>query len=355
MLFIEKIKFNNFRCFKFNEVQFKKGINVLIGDNGVGKTSVVEGISYFCLGKSFKSAKDKQVLHTNESFFNIIISSFSEKEDKTVISFDGEHKKIKQNEYFFKSLSDFVKNKIVTFSPDDLYIIKGSPIDRRRFLDIFISQQDNQYLKILKEYKKILKTRNELLKNSEEKQIDEILFDILSEKLFSVGMEVIKFREKYIKLLSEIIEKESYELSLGLESVKLEYKPNINACEYKKNSQRIKNVDLLAKTTTVGPHRDEIDILINNELAIEKASQGQIRTAVLAIKIAEYTLYKEKTENIIVCLDDVLSELDTKRQEKLLESINKGNQIFITAANLGGIPETALKNANIIKIERKGE
>ena len=127
MLFIKKIKFNNFRCFKFKEIEFKTGINVLVGDNGVGKTSVVEGISYFCLGKSFKSAKDKQVLYTNESFFNIIISSNTEKEEKTVISFDGEHKKIKQNEYFYKSLSDFVgKNKIVTFSPDDLSIINTS-------------------------------------------------------------------------------------------------------------------------------------------------------------------------------------------------------------------------------------
>ena len=88
MLFIKKIKFNNFRCFKFKEIEFKTGINVLVGDNGVGKTSVVEGISYFCLGKSFKSAKDKQVLYTNESFFNIIISSNTEKEEKTVITID---------------------------------------------------------------------------------------------------------------------------------------------------------------------------------------------------------------------------------------------------------------------------
>ena len=174
-------------------------------------------------------------------------------------------------------------------------------------------------------------------------------------KLVTIGIEVIKLREKYIKLLSEIVKKESYELSLGSEIVELKYKPDITIEEYKNKIKKNQNIDLLAKTTTVGPHRDEVVILINQELAIEKASQGQIRTAVLAMKIAEYTLYKEKTDNIIVCLDDVLSELDIKRQEKLLNSVNKGNQIFITAANLGGIPENALENANIIKIERKGE
>ena len=159
MLYIKTVKLNNFRCFKSKNLEFKPNVNILIGDNGCGKTSVVEGVSYLCLGKSFKSAKDKDVLSVNESYFNIISEIISDNEEnKVVISYDGNNKRVKNGEVVCKTLSEYVgKYKLIAFSPDDLSIIKGGPSNRRRFIDLFISQCDNRYLKLLVEYKKILK------------------------------------------------------------------------------------------------------------------------------------------------------------------------------------------------------
>lgn len=357
MFYIKNIKFNNFRCIISGDFSFEKGINILVGDNGAGKTSVIEGITYFCLGKSFKQVKDKEVLHTGKPYFNIVIQSFNDlEEERTIISYDGTHKKIKNNEYICKSLSEFVgKYAVVTFCPDDLYIIKGNPAERRRFLDILISQIDNNYLKSLQEYKKILKIRNEILKQNENKPMDELMFEILTSKLVLEGKKIIEYRKKYINLLNNYIKNESKRLSLGKEEVKLEYCPNVNCDDYEKTAKILARTDVFAKTTTFGPHRDDIEIYINGNKASVFASQGQIRTAVLAIKIAEYMLYKEENDKILVCLDDVLSELDIKRQQELIKTINKGDQVFITTTNLNGLPEEVKKYSNIINIERKGE
>ena len=161
MFYVKKVKLNNFRCFLNTEYSFEPNINILIGNNGCGKTSIVEGISYLCLGKSFRNAKDKDVINFNSSYFNIIseiINGVSE--NKVIIGYDGVNKKVNYDNYVCKTLSEFVgKHKLVSFSPDDIEVIKGSPSKRRRFIDVFISQCDNRYLKILVEYKKILKIR----------------------------------------------------------------------------------------------------------------------------------------------------------------------------------------------------
>jgi len=221
MIYIKNIKFNNFRCFSSKMFNFSPNINILTGNNGCGKTSVVEGISYLCLGKSFRGAKDKDVLMFNSVYFNIISDIEQENTlERVVISYDGVNKRVKQGEIVYKTLSEYVgKYKLISFSPDDLDVIKGTPSIRRRFIDLFISQCDNNYLKVLVEYKKVLKMRNEFLKNIVNQQYDKILFDVLNENIIKYGKLIINIRAKYINLLNLYIKNISNELSNNKETV----------------------------------------------------------------------------------------------------------------------------------------
>ena len=236
MISVKNIKFNNFRCFSSKTFVFDSEINILTGNNGCGKTSIVEGISYLCLGKSFRGAKDRDVLKLNSDYFNIISEIDDQNNiEKVVISYDGVNKRVKYGEIICKTLSEYVgKYKLVSFSPDDLDVVKGSPAIRRRFIDLFISQCDNNYLKVLVEYKKVLKMRNEFLKNINNQQYDKILFDVINENIIKYGKIIIDTRAKYINLLNVYVKNISKELSNNKEEVDIVYNPNVNINYYEK-------------------------------------------------------------------------------------------------------------------------
>lgn len=352
MFYIKNLKLNNFRCFKSIEFNFSPNINMLIGLNGVGKTSVVEGISYLCLGKSFKNAKDKDVLRNEAEYFNIISTIYSNDDERIVIGYDGQHKRIKKGEKICKTLSEHVgEYKLISFSPDDLYIIKGAPAERRQFLDTFISQIDTLYLKTLSEYKKILKIRNEFLKNIIDNNYDKVMFDIINQKLIANGKKVVELREKYISILKNKIKLVSNDLFHKEMNIEIEYIPDVSLVNYEKEISECVNIDLLSKITTKGPQKDDICIYINNKHANTFSSQGQIRIAVLSMKLAVYEIFKEIDDNIIIVLDDVLSELDKNKQIYLLNYVKKVGQIFITTTDIDKIPEDVKENSNIIEIK----
>jgi len=356
MIYIKNIKFNNFRCFSSKMFNFSPNINILTGNNGCGKTSVVEGISYLCLGKSFRGAKDKDVLMFNSVYFNIISDIEQENTlERVVISYDGVNKRVKQGEIVYKTLSEYVgKYKLISFSPDDLDVIKGTPSIRRRFIDLFISQCDNNYLKVLVEYKKVLKMRNEFLKNIVNQQYDKILFDVLNENIIKYGKLIINIRAKYINLLNLYIKNISNELSNNKETVNISYNPNVNEDYYEKMIINNINLDINTHITNYGPHRDDYIIDIFDKDASVYASQGQCRLAVLSVKLSMYEAFLKNNSNIIIVLDDVFSELDTNRQKYLLEYINKTGQVFITTTDIDKLPKDLVDNSNIIEI-REGE
>lgn len=355
MFYIKDLKFNNFRCFKSQSFAFRPNINILVGDNGSGKTTIVEGISYLCLGKSFKNAKDKDVLRFNEDYFNIISNIYEESEEKLIISYDGKQKKIKSKEFVYKTLSEHVgKYKLISFCPDDLDIIKGSPSNRRSLLDVFISQYDNKYLKALVEYKKILKIRNEFLKSIENNTFDKIMFDVITSKLIETGEVIIKLREKYIGVLNERIKEVSKLLINDNKTVEITYLSDVNRENYKETIISSQKIDILSKTTTRGPQKDDLLIKYDNNDASAFASQGQIRVSVLAIKLAMFELFSYINSNVIMILDDVFSELDTKRQIYLMEYIKKVGQVFITTTEINKLPSNLINESNVIEI-KEGE
>lgn len=355
MFYVKSIKINNFRCFDEKKIEFKPGINIIVGANGTGKTSIVEAISYIGLGKSFKKAKDKDVLKFNKPYFNIICALASDNDEKLVISYDGQNKKIKKEEELYKTLSEFVGlYKVVTFCPDDLDIIKGYPADRRHFLDIFISQCDNRYLKLLVEYKKILKSRNEFLKNVVDNVYDNVLYDILTDKLIEYGKEIIKLRSIYVKELNNIVNKISKTLTDTKEETIITYNPNTKYEDYEKTIKSNMKLDLLTKGTNFGPQKDDLVITINGKYANTYGSQGQIRSAVLSLKLSIYEIFKNNTKDVLVILDDVLSELDLHRQIDLLNYIKDSSQVFITSTDVNEIPNDIINESNVIAI-KEGE
>lgn len=349
MTYVKSLKLNNFRCFKSILLEFKPNINILIGNNGCGKTSIVEAISYLCLGKSFKNIKDKDVLKINEEFFNIISVIVGKEESRIVVGYDGKQKRIRNGEIIYKSLSEHVgKYKLLSFCPDDLDIIKGNPNNRRRFIDIFISQCDSLYLKTLAEYKKVLKMRNEFLKNIVNNQYDKVYFDVLNERFVKSAEIIINIRKKYFDLLNKYINVVSSSLINSAISIKLVYEPDvIDINDIKKAC----SIDLSSGVSTRGPQKDDFKVLFNDKNAITFASQGQIRLCVLTMKLAIYEMFRENDDNIFIILDDVFSELDKEKQVFLMNYIKNVGQVFITTTEIDKIPKQLIDESNIIEMK----
>ena len=359
MFYLKKLKLTNFRCYTQIEQEFSPTKNIIIGENAIGKTSLVEAIYFLCFGKSFREAKDIDIIKTNAEFYNIkgeFVDEIKKANDNVIIGYDKKCKKIQKNQNIYKNLSEYVGYfKSIIFSPDDLSFIKGGPIERRKFLDANISQLDSKYLKNLIEYKKILKQRNEFLKNSTLENYNKDLLTILNTSLVERAKIIIKAREELINKLNPYVKNNSLKISLGQEIVEMKYKPNTEVVNLEKNINAREKHDLFMQTTTVGPHRDDIEILINRQDAAIYGSQGQIKTAILAIKLGLTEFIKENDNKILIILDDVFSELDIDRQIALLLMINLGNQVFITTTDLNSIPLEVVGESKIIKLGKEGQ
>lgn len=359
MFAIKNIKLNNFRSYNNKMYEFSDKINVLYGANAVGKTSVLEAIAYLGLCKSFRGAKDKDVIKNDQSFF-FVKGEFSfenEIKDEIIISFDGKDKKIKKNNYFFQKVSDFFGYfNVVTFEPVDLNLVKGGPIERRKFLDVNISQYNKEYMVSIMRFNKILKKRNEFLKSIEELTACNVEYlDSIDELFAKEAIRVIENREKFVKELNEEIKRTSFELSLGNEEVSVEYKPSEKVENFVKNLKNKRKYDMISQSTSLGPHRDDVLVRINGKEAENYASQGQIRTAVIALKLGLATYLRKYNEKQIILLDDVFSELDKDRQNRLLELLNGKSQIFITTTSVSNINEEIKKQSKLIEVTKENE
>ena len=357
MFYLDKLKMVNFRCYDKSEFQFHPGINLIVGFNAVGKTSLVEAIHCLGFGRSFKTTKDVDLIKKGAAFYNIK-GEFINKETRNeiLLAYDAKDKRIKNNEKIYKSISEYLGFfNTVVFSPDDLELIKGGPAIRRRFIDINLGQINKHYLYSLIKYKQILKERNQFLKTADGKDHDEALLAILTEGLIAASKNVVLDRNTFIEALNKVISKYSLKLSNNKERVELGYKPNASVDNLWKSAKEHASYDLLMQTTTWGPSRDEVVILVNGEMASIYSSQGQIRTACLAIKLGLAELFNQYNDKIIIILDDVFSELDTNRQNELLKLLNKTKQIFITTTSIDNLSVDVLNNSKTIEITRRRE
>jgi len=331
-MWIKNIKIKNFRNYDQEEINLEKNINIFYGKNAQGKTNIIEAIFLCSLGKSFRAKKDNEMIKLNEE--NAIVEIEYEKSDRDgKIKIEiGNKKNIYLNGIKIKKLSELLGNlNIVIFTPDDINILKGGPQNRRRFLDIMISQLRPNYMHILNLYLKTIEQRNKYLRQIKEEHKDENLLEIWDEKLAEYAVKIYEYRKEFIEKIIKKINIIHKNITNGEEQIELEY---ITECDNKEKYLQLlkerRKLDIIKGFTTKGIHRDDFVIYINKKEIKIFGSQGQNRTAMLSLKLAELqVIYDEIGEYPILLLDDFMSELDRTRRKNFLENI-EGTQVIIT-------------------------
>ena len=346
-MWINNIKISNFRNYNKLEVELNKGINVLYGENAQGKTNIIEAIFLCSIGKSFRTSKDKELIKFDEE--NAIVEIDFQKSDRdgNILINIGNRKNIFVNKIKIKKLSELLGNiNVVIFTPDDINILKGGPQNRRKFLDVMISQLRPRYMHLCSLYQKTLDERNTYLKNSENYNYD--LLDIYDEKLVEYGCEIYKYRNEFIEKIKNKIVKIHKNITNDKEKIEIKYTSNCeDKNEYLKILKERRKLDFIKGYTTKGVHRDDFQIFLNDLPVDIYGSQGQHRTSVLSLKLAELqVIYDEIGENPILLLDDFMSELDEFRRTSFLENI-KDTQVIITCTDKIELKENGVKMFNI--------
>ena len=345
---IESLELSNYRNYKNLYMDYSPKTNLLFGNNAQGKTNILEAIYICAAGRSHRGSKDKEEIKFGEDEAHIKINI-----NKNNINYridihlkKNRPKGIAINGIPIKKTSELLGIfNVVFFSPEDLSIIKNGPSERRRFLDMELCQLNSLYVHSLICYNKILIQRNKLLKDFNFIKESKETLDILDIQLIKYGKEIIRYREVFIDELKNIIKKISKDIS-G-EYININYEKNIEIDEYEKKLKDKRNEELKLKMTLIGPHRDDIRFSIDGVDIRKFGSQGQQRTAALSLKLSEIELVKEKVKDTpVLLLDDVLSELDKKRQSKLLEYIGD-IQTVITCT---GLEDFINSNLDIDKI-----
>ena len=326
---IKKLFLQNFRNYESEEFSFSDGLNVLFGKNGQGKTNCAEAVFYLCTGASLRIRHDKQLIKIGAEYAKILAEAENRYGKVTIEAIIFENKReLRVNGMKINKNADLMGHvNSVFFSPGELRLIQDGPDERRRFMNISISQTSSAYYTALLRYNKILDQRNTLLKNHDTSLILDTL-PVWDEQLCRYAAIIVKKRAEFIEKLAPFAKEFHSFLTDGEEElvIKPERKYEGDEAEIAKTlMRRLGNnyeKDLRLGFTTVGPHRDDLDVMINGTDAKSYASQGQMRTAALALKLSEVQIFKELSgEYPILILDDVMSELDLKRRKKLLKCI----------------------------------
>ena len=336
-MIIKSIELADYRNYESLTLQFDKGTNILYGDNAQGKTNILEAIFVSATTKSHKGSKDKEIVNFKKEEAHI--RTYIEKEGiETRVDMhlrNSKSKGIAIDGQKLKKAADLLGLcNVVFFSPEDLGIIKNGPSERRRFVDMELCQLDNFYLYNLNHYNKIVNQRNKLLKDMYMNPDLKETLSIWDMQLVSFGSKIIERRRLFIEQLNEIIYDIHKKLSGDKEELSILYEPDVEIEEFEKKLKYNQDRDMKSKMTSVGPHRDDFSFMVGDIDIRKFGSQGQQRTAALSLKLSEIELVKKITKDTpILLLDDVLSELDSNRQNYLLNSIGD-IQTIITCTGL---------------------
>ena len=350
-MIISKLRIKNFRNYIDQEINFSKDINYILGDNAQGKTNLLESIFFILNGESFKNIKEEELFNKNfiqkVRIFQIMLEVYKEEKKHTLIL----TKKEKRKELLINGVKRKIKNnpiKTIIFTPDDMQIIKEGPAKRREFLDNEIKIIYSNYRDLIKKYNKLLSEKNYLLKNKK----DIKLIRIFNLQLAEIGREIIKYRLAYLKKITPIAREVYKKITEGNELLSINYKPSFNFNNYEGELENNLQEELKRKHSIIGIHRDDIIFYINNENSKDFASQGQQRSIILSLKIAELEYLKNNHDYFpILLLDDVFSELDEKRKNMLIKILKDYKiQSFISLANIELIKNQIEKSDRMIKI-----
>lgn len=354
---IEELQLVNFRSYAKGVFKLDPKITIFTGPNGSGKTNLLESVYTLALTKSFR-AKDHDLIKHGQNFFRI---SASRARTKIILAYGSKaakrFKKISYNNTNYSIANYIGKLKVTLFEPGDLEIINGAPEKRRQFLDAILSQADTSYLKTLISYKRTIKQRNTLLLSGDSTKIKDQIF-VWDLKLTERASEIYLKRNQLIKYFDQRTQDIYNQIARSKINLKLHYQPSVEGRD-NYESAFIKTLtdklsqDIATGFTTIGPHREDFNILFNNSPIESVASRGEIRTTALALKLAEVNYLAEVSEDKpTLLLDDVFSELDTSRRQFLIKQL-KGYQTLITTTDIATIKQQLKKEFTEIKLGGK--
>lgn len=352
-MIIKSIELQNFRNYEDLNISFDEGTNIFYGDNAQGKTNILEAAYLSGTTKSHKCSKDKEMIRFGEqdSHIRTVVVKKDKEYQIDMHLKNNRSKGIAINKVPIKKASElFGILNMVFFSPEDLNIIKNGPAERRRFLDSELCQLDKIYLSDLTTYNKILNQRNKLLKDMVYRPDLKDTLPVWDMQLVETGRKIIRRRKQFVDELNEIVHDIHYRISGEKEDLLLQYEPSIEDIFFEDELSRVKERDMRQCMTSVGPHRDDLLFSIG-EVDIRKfGSQGQQRTSALSLKLSEIELVKRSIHDTpVLLLDDVLSELDSNRQNYLLNSIHD-TQTLITCTGLDEFVKNRFHINKIFKV-----
>ena len=361
-MIIKKLNLKNFRNYDSLNINLDKNLNIFIGDNAQGKSNILESIVVLALTKSYLNVKDKDLIKLEKDFFNVSARvDFGNTVDKLFIGFDGNVKKVKINDSDIKKFSDYISRlRFILFSPVNINFVKDSPSVRRKVIDVEISQLSNRYVKLLQSYNALLKKRNQFLKTIVSfGKSNDFYFNILNEKFSTLAVEITLERRKFIHLVNDKLNDIYYEIT-GDKGLLLNYNSSLDFDDDKAVMKelfinRLKSnfeKEKLYGMSLLGPHRDDYSLFLDDKNLSIFGSQGQNRVAVLSLKLAEISIFKNITGDYpILLLDDIFSELDTKRKNRLIKYILSDVQTIITTTDLNLIDKELVDKAKIFNID----
>ena len=368
---IKSLKLLYFRNYLSMNIETHPSLNVLVGNNANGKTNIIESIFCLALGKSYRTKSDSECIMFGETAtaMSCVVSKNNKNLD-IMLGINNKGKSAKIAGVKKTKLTDFVGElNVVLFSPEDLQIVKGSPALRREFINREFYQFSRIYHKYNLMYQHLLKQRNSYLKDMRKNPKDEMALtylETLTSQLAKVALYITKERVSFVQDISKLTYENMLNISNGQETLKIRYKSSVLEALNIKDTEdeafteeNLTNIimrksfdDIMRGSTKIGPQHDDLEFYINDLDAKMYASQGQQRSIVLSLKLAEINYLKDKTGTYpVLLLDDVLSELDKNRQLKLLDAINENVQTFITTPSISDIKEDLLKKAKVFKIE----
>lgn len=342
---VEKLILRNFRNYDYCELALHPGLNILVGENAQGKTNLLESVHFLSTGRSHRTSSQYDLIRWDTTGF-FLHASVNKRNLKVKIDFSlgkNRRRELKIDGIPKRKLSSLlgVLNAVL-FTPEDLQLLKGPPALRRRFLDMELSQVSPVYLYTLQQYNRALLQRNNLLRSFDGKAMNKVAFETWTEQLIRYGVRLTILRQRALAALAKYAKPNLYNISGGKENLNLLYRPwgyqldignneqEITPC-FREILERERAHELRRRQSLVGPHRDDFSCLINDIDVREFGSQGQQRSAVLAIKMAELKFMWEITGDYpVLLLDDVLSELDAIRRQALLSQVDRGIQTLIT-------------------------
>lgn len=349
---IKKIEIQNFRNISDICLEFDKEINVICGENAQGKTNIIEALWLFSGAKSFRNTKDTEFIKFGQYRAKIYTEfNMLGVENSAQIVFDDKKTAFLNEKKLPNTSSLAGKFNAVVFSPTDLTLVTDGPDKRRRFIDTAIGQLYPNYIEILRSFSRAVMQRNKIIKDYRYDKTLSVMLDVFEAEIVEMGNKIINYRKKYISVLNNYVSKIYNGISCGKENIEIFYisKNEVLDNEILKFSREN---DMFNSTTSVGPHRDDINFNINDISARSFGSQGQKRSVALSLKLAGAEVIKEITGEYPICLlDDVMSELDENRQNYILNNI-RNCQSFITCCDTSNIKN--LKEGKIIKIRNGG-